>query len=515
MQTNAAQLPDDVTALKVLVARRDVEIERQKAEIELLEYQLKLLKRRHFAPSSEVTPVYQRTLFNEAEADGPAGAAVDEADDDVEVEPHKRRRPKRRPLPADLPRERVVHDLAHSEKICPHDGSPLHVIGEETSEQLDIVPARVRVIVHARLKYGCRACAEHVQTASLPPQPIPKSMASAGLLAFIATAKYVDGLPLARIEKIFTRMGIDIGRATLASWMIRLAFLFTPLLNLLRETLESGPAIYMDETRVQVLTGTGKKPTAQTTMWVQVRDGPLDKKGVVLFEYATSKAAEVARRLLSGFKGTVMTDGYEGYDAAIASLSGIRHVADWVHARRYLIDARDAKPEPAKAVTANAALAYIKRLFAIERELETVSPDERARARQERAVPILAEMRAWLDETRPKVPPKSPTGAALAYLDGQWEKLVRYVEDGNVLMHNNLAENAIRPFVVGRKAWLFSATVRGAHASAAIYSLIETAKANGLEPYWYLRHVIAKLPAAKSIEDYEALLPWNVQLPEA
>ena len=310
---------------------------------------------------------------------------------------------------------------------------------------------------------------------------------------------------------MFQRLGIDLPRASLAHWMVKTGELVQPLVNLLRDDLLASGFVQCDETRYQVLKEPGKAATSQSYLWVQLAPEP----GVVLYDYDASRSAEVPKRLLAGFEGFLQTDGYEGY-GAIGQEPGITHVGCWAHARRKFDEALRAQKSSAKKKRslkeskALQGLAFIQKLYKIERQIQENPPDEIHRIRQERSRSVMEELRSWLTEAMPRVPPQSLTGKALAYLDGQWPKLIRVLEDGRLSIDTNRVENAIRPFVVGRKNWLFADTVRGAQASANLYSLIETAKANGVEPFAYLRYVLAELPAATTLDEVEVLLPRHV-----
>jgi len=335
-------LPDDVEALKALVhqhqqelaaleARKDAERSaleaRKDAEIAYLREQLNLAIAKRFGPASERIPADQLGLFNEAEAHAET-AGVDEAPETetVTVPAHARKRPGRRPLPDYLPRVEVVHELPEAERVCPHDGSALKRIGEETREQLDVIPAKVQVIRHVRVKYACPCCQQHVVRAPPPPELLPKSNASAGMLAYVATAKYVDALPLARQAHILERAGIDLPRATLAGWMVKTGARVQPLINLLRERLVAHDLVQMDETPIQVLKEDGRSAQSTSFMWV-ARGGPPDEK-VLLYHYAPSRSGAVPQELLDGFTGILQTDGYAGYDAVVAA-RGLTGVGCW------------------------------------------------------------------------------------------------------------------------------------------------------------------------------------------
>lgn len=496
------QLPNDVNALKKIIADKQ-------QHIHLLEEQLRLERHRQFGAKSEKNPG-QGELFNEAEQS--ADDEATNADEAVETETityTRKQTSGRKPLPEHLPRVRIEHELSEDEKAC-SCGCMLSVIGEETSEQLDIIPAQVQVLVHVRKKYACRQCESGVKTAPLPPQPIPKSNASPGLLAHIAVAKYQDALPLYRQQQIFKRMDINLPRNTLANWMIKAGTLAQPLLNLLNDQLLSESLVHCDETPIQVLKEPDKPAQSKSYMWVRVSGLP-DKR-IVLYEYASSRSGDVAKQLFEGYSGYLQTDDYAGYHA-IGKRAEITHLGCWAHARRKFVEAQKVatpKGSKPKAGKADIALSYISKLYGIERRIKNEPIEVRHDIRQKESREILGQLRAWLDNTLHKVLPKGALGKALGYLDKNWDKLTVYTEDGRLLLDNNIAENAIRPFVIGRKNWLFSDTPKGAKASAALYSLIETAKANGLEPYAYLRHIFKELPAAESLEEIEALLPWNI-----
>lgn len=507
------QLPDDIDSLKRLIFSQRETIARYQENIRWLEECNRLLKQKRFGVSSEKLSPQQRLLFNESEH--AVDRVTDEvtpkpaADETVRVEAHDRAKRGRRPLPDYLPRNRVVIDFAEDQKVCEKDGTPLHVIREEVSEQLEYFPARIEVTQYVRPVYGCRKCEETIKTAPAPSHPIPKSIASPSLLAQIAIAKYADALPLHRQEVILKRIGVEISRGTLASWMIKVGDLFTPLVNLLRDKLLEAPLIHCDETPIQVLKEAGRPPTSQSYMWVQVRGGPGPR--IVLFEYDPSRSSAVAERLLTGYQGYVQTDGYKGY-SCLTQHEGLIGVGCWAHARRRFHDAVKGAGQGARTGIAKQGLDHIGRLYGVEREIAGMGTIDRLKVRQMKSRLIIDEMRTWLDHVQGTVPPKTLTGQALEYLAKEWSRLVVFLDDPVVPLDNNAAENAIRPFVVGRKNWIFSDTPSGAHASAAIYSIIETAKANNQEPFAYLHHVLSSIAAAKTVEDFEVLLPWRCRV---
>jgi transposase len=504
------QLPDDIDALKSLVADQvarneqlTTENQYYKTQVLTLTEQLNLALARRYAASSEKISPDQVLMFDEAETD--VEVALD-TDDEILVPAHKRKKRGRKPLPDNLPRVDVVHEIPESERHCPHDGALLTEINEVISEQLDIIPAKIQVIRHIRKKYAC-SCGQCIKTAPLPAQPIPKSMASPGLLAHITVSKYQDALPLYRQETILQRIGVELPRATLANWMVQAGTLIQPVINLLRDRLLDYDILQMDETTVQVLNEQGKAAQSKSYLWLQ-RGGPPDQP-VVLYDYDPGRGAGVPKRLLAGFTGYLQTDGYDGYNAVVAE-NALTHVGCMAHARRKFSEAVKAQGKNKKRGKAHRGLALIQKLYRVEKQARRLDPEERYAHRQQQARPVLNDLRSWLDVTLPLVPPTSTTGKALNYLHREWDKLIRYLDDGRIEIDNNGAENAIRPFVVGRKNWLFSASVKGVKASANLYSLIETAKANGLEPYAYLRYLFTALPKADTVEVIEALLPGNV-----
>jgi transposase len=508
MISTAQTLPDNIEELKEIAYHFEV-------ENNILREQVRHLRAKLFGRKTEkdlhVQDDGQGLLFNEAEA----FSSVEEVKEDIEIKAHKRKKRGRKPLPADIPRIDVIHDLSEEEKVCAC-GCIKSRIGEEVSEQLDMIPAKIQVIRNIRYKYVCKNCEgveadeAAVTIAPLPEQIIPKSMATPGLLAHIITAKFVDALPFYRQEGQFSRLGIDIPRSTMCGWAIKLADRCEPLLELLNKEIRSGPLINIDETTVQVMKEPNRSNKTKSYMWI-FRGGDPDKP-VLVYQYHPTRSGDVVSEYLDGYKGYVQSDGFSGYDF-LDHNQEIIHVGCWAHVRRKFVDVVKAsgKRKSVKGRTGNAEIAidYIRRLYAIEKNAkdQELGYEELYEERQKYAKPILDEFKGWLDEISPKTPPKGLLGKAISYALGQWDRLVRYIDDGRLRPDNNLAENAIRPFVVGRKNWLFSGHPNGARASAALYSLIETAKANNLEPYSYLRYLFDRLPHAKSEDDYVALLP--------
>jgi transposase len=512
MKMDAITLPDNADELKEIIEHKQYRIEFLEERVRVLTHALFGRKSEKRAPSEE-EGLQQLHLFNEAEA----LVEEEKREEPLTVPAHTRRKPKRKPLPPDLPRVEVIHDIDEKEKLC-GCGEQLTKIGEEVTEKLDIEPAKIRVIRHIRYKYACGNC-EGVETegptvkmAPPPPEMIPKGIATPGLLAHIAVSKYQDALPLYRQEKIFSRHGIDLSRSTMAGWMVRSAECCNPLMELVQKELLEGPLVNADETPVQVMNEPGRENTTKSYMWVFRGGDP--QSPVILFRYHPTRSGDVPREILKGYQGYLQTDAFSAYEGMEKEMPGILLVGCFAHVRRNFIKVIDARGSEAKKKpgSAEVALEYIRKLYVIEKTTRAsgLSPPEMLELRKEKATPVLDEFRVWMGKRVIQTPPKGLLGKALSYALNHWPKLIRYVEDEHITPDNNLAENAIRPFVIGRKNYLFMGHPNGAHGAATLYSLIETAKACRLEPYRYLRYLFEKLPCAQTEEDYKALLPQNL-----
>jgi len=495
---NPADIETEVGRLRDVLVRKD-------RRIELLEGMLAQAHALQFGSSSEKLPAdEQGLLFNESEAYCDIEPQL--ALNDIIVPEHKRRKKKRISIPAELPREDIIYDLTDIEKFCPHDGTALKLIGQDQHEQLDIIPAKVKVLRHLCQKYACPCCKSYIVSAKKPKQPIEKSIASAGLLAHIVTGKYADALPLYRQVSILERSGITLDRTSLANWMIHCGDLVQSIINRILDTLQQQPVLHMDETPVQVLEEPGRKAQNKSYMWVISSLQQSSQPGV-LFHYSPTRNGDTPKLKLNDFSGALMVDGYEGYQAA-CNEGQLTRLGCWAHARRKFTDAKKQQVK-GKTGRADQVLSLIQQLYRVEKESEDYTVDQRYEIRQKQSKAILSKLRKWLDKAIANTPPKTAIGKAVQYLQNQWPRLTGYVEDGCYPIDNNRAENSIRPFVIGRKNWLFSASQKGAKSSANLYSIIETAKANGLEPYSYLKLLFTQLPSAETLEDIDALLPWN------
>ena len=484
--------------------------------------QIRLSRQRLFGRSSEAHVGQQSLQFDEVEQTAvgsteeqdqalipAAGADASEAGAVVQKASSSapRARGKRAPIPPYITRVDVTIDVPEDKRVCKCCGKTMVEIGEEISEQLTIIPMKVEAITFHRKRYGCPTREHAPIIAERPPQVLPKSNASNDLLAMLITAKYVDGVPLARMEYILGRAGAIVPRVTLARWMIQTAEKLKPLEVAMNQVLTQYPALGIDETPVQVLKEKDRSPSTKSYMWV--RKGGPPERPVVLYHYAPSRGKEVPVDLLKDWRGYLMCDGYPGYDE-VGKRDGVELLACWVHARRGFVDAIKLQPKGKKG-RANEMVEKIARLYKAEKEHRLSDAEERHRARQEMSKPILDEIRLWLDENIPRTPPKGALGEAMAYMNKYWPRLIRYCERSDLPIDNNEVERAIRPFAIGRRAWLFSDTPAGAEASARLYSMVETAKANGLEPYTWLLKVMRGLLEARKSGNWEHLMPWNLK----
>jgi transposase len=496
-----------VPELLQALEQKDHIIEEQRKLLRLMEEKLRLAQIRRFGASSEKQP-HMGDLFDEAELE----AALDDIEaqlppDETSPLPRQRRKPRQR-FSDQLPRVQIHLTLSDEQKA-----GASKTFFTKVKEELDIVPAQARVLEYWQEKavFDDDTGGQRIETAGRPIHPLGKCIASVQLLAYLLVAKYADALPLYRLEQILKRYGGAITRTTMANWVIRLDDVFKPLINLLREHQLGGDYLQVDETRIQVLKETGKAATSDKWMWL-VRGGPPDRPAV-LFEYDVSRGEHVPSRLLAGFAGVLQADGYAGYNDVCRNNAIIR-IGCWDHARRKFVEASKATPAKKKGdkvSKADVALSQIRKLYAIEKKLGELDAEQKTIQRQRLSQPVLDDLKTWLETNQRRVPKDSLTAVAINYTLNQWEELVGYCQDGRLHISNALAENAIRPFAVGRRNWLFSDTPRGARASATCYSLIETAKANGLEPSAYLSHVLQHIGAADTVEKLEALLPWNIQ----
>jgi transposase len=498
----AMDLPDDVETLKRLLVEERAARRVDQAEIHSLKLQLAYLKRQQYGQSSE--QLSEKIGQLELTLEDLEAAAVTSTV--PKIEPAVRKSV-RRPLPADLPRENVVHQPTLLDTCsCPSCGGALKPLGEDVSEMLEYIPSRFKVIRHVRPKLACSRCDKIVQAAAAS-RPIARGLAGPGLLAHVLVSKYADHLPLYRQSQIFARSGIHLDRSTLADWVGGAHELLAPLVEALAGHVLAGTHLHADDTPYPVLApGTGKTKIAR--IWTYVRDERSWGSKVppaVLFRYTPDRKGVHPRTHLSEFVGALHADGYAGFDRLFEA-GRIHEIACWAHARRKFFDLYEATQSP----IAHEALERIGALYGIESEIRGKPPDERRTMRQARAGPLLDDLRAWLHSTTRQLSKKSDAAGAIRYTLWRWEALCRYRDDGRAELDNNAAERALRTIALGRKNHLFAGADTGGERAAGIYSLIGTAKLNDIDPQAYLRYVLERI-AEHPINQIGELLPWSVR----
>jgi transposase len=514
----AADLPNDVEALKSIVLERSAALAArsaaleaaealvisQKLELEKLRFEIACLKRMRYGRSSEQldAKIAQMQLTLED-----LEASLAEKPEQLRPMPKEpAAKPVRGPLPAHLPREDVVHGTACS---CPACGGALRRLGEDVSEMLEYVPGRYQVIRHVRPKYSCAKCQKIVQ-ASAPSRPIARGLAGPGFLAHVLVSKYADHLPLYRQSQIYAREGLELDRSTLADWVGGASALLAPLVECLGRYVLNAQKIHGDDTPVPVLCP-GRGTTKQGRLWTYVRDdrpAAGTEPAAVLFRYSPDRKGERPKAHLASFTGVLQADAYAGFERLYGER--IQEAACWAHVRRKFYEIHVAHASPIAAE----ALDRIGRLYGVEAEIRGRPADERRSVRQARAGPELEALRGWLQTTVTKLSTKSELALAIRYALSRWTALTRYRDDGRLEIDNNAAERALRAVALGRKNWLFAGSDDGGERAAVIYSLLGTAKLNDLDPEGYLRYVLERI-ADHPINRIEELLPWNVlaQLP--
>lgn len=498
----------DAQTLERLLAQKEAELLEAKLLVEKLKLELLLHKRARFGASSErLKEITQLELLVEEleterkRIEPPSENAVvaEEADDAP-------RRPRRKPLPEHLPRETQVHEPPQAERCaCDGCGGNLRWLGEDVSEVLDIVPARFKVVRHVRPKYVCSKCQTIVQ-APAASRPIARGMAGAGLLAHVITSKFADHIPLYRQSEIYARDGVELERSTLAGMVGSCAALLEPLVEAVQRYVVGACKLHADDMPLPVL-APGKGRTKTGRLWVYVRDDrPVasDTAPAVWFEYSPDRKGERPHKHLESFAGILQADGYAGFDALYAS-GRVSEAACWAHARRKYVELHETSGSP----QARVAIDKIAELYVIEKAIRGKPADERRQIRQMQAAPRLAALKQWMDDTLAKTSAKSGLGKAILYSAKRWAALTRYADDGRIEIDNSAAERGLRCVALGRNNYLFAGSDTGGQRAAAMYSLIGTAKLNGLDPQAYLRYVLERI-ADHPINRINDLLPWNV-----
>ena len=488
MEIDPKQLPEDASALRQMVMGLLEEAEQRERKLRQLQHWVEQLLRARYGPRRERVDEHQLFLFAAAIlAQGgktPPASEESEAPQSKSASPHRGHG--RGALPKSLQRQRVVYDLGDAKRQCPECQEPLKRIGEDVSERLEYVPASLVVIEEACQKYACpKGCT--VVTAEKPMAPIEKGLPGPGLLAHVAVSKYGDHLPLYRQEEIFHRQGVELPRQTMCDWMRECADLVSPLYELMKERVLDSKAVQTDDTPVPVLdpdlprTRTGR-------IWTYVGD---DAHPYTVYDYTPNRSRDGPEEFLKEFRGYLQADAYSGYDHFYEDPQrGIAEVACWAHARRNFYEAQSSD-----LMRSTVMLAYIRLLYDVEREAreKQLKGEARRALRQEKAKPILDDIRAYLEREQPQVLPKSPEGKAIAYTLSNWKALARYADDGDLEIDNNGAERSLRGVAVGRKNWMFYGSDNGGHTAAVLTSLIATAKRLGLDPFAYLRDIFARL----------------------
>jgi transposase len=474
---------DDLPTARALIASLHEQLTKSQREIAALRHELDILCQRLFGKKSERVDPRQLKLALEQLANerGPITEPVEMDSGETPVRGHARRRPTgRRPLPAQLPRRRIEIDIAEADKQCRCGGTRTR-IGEDVAEKLEYEPARFVVVETARLKYACPHCHEGVVEAPAPPQAVEKSLAGEGLLAHVVVSKYVDHLPLHRLEGIFAREGIDLPRSTLCGWVADVATALTPIGEQLRREITAADYLQTDDTTITVLGDDGG--SFKGRIWTYL--DPLARQ--VMFDATPTHEGDGPQTFLAGFRGTLQADAYSGYDALYQS-GGVIESGCWAHARRRFVEAFMTDTSAALMI------ALIQQLYQVERDAAVLDPAGRRALRQEQSVPLLAKIDAERQALARSVLPKSPVGEAVRYLTNQWVALQRFADDGRLAIDNNRAENQLRLIAVGRKNWLFAGSFEGARRAALLYSLVQSCKLIDVSPFDYLKDVLRRLP---------------------
>jgi transposase len=514
---NRTETSPTIEELQQQTAKQAQQIVELSAELKWYKEQVRLAQQKRYSASSERTHPDQLALdiFNEAEAE--ANPTLPEPT--VEMITYKRKKKvgaREAKLDA-LPVETIEYRLSEEEQVCPCCAGKMHGMSTEVRRELKIIPAEVKVVEHVRHVYACRRCEQEairtpIITAPMPAPVAGGSLASPSILAHIMSQKYVDSLPLYRQEQQFLRLGVQLSRQTMANWLIAGSERWlTPLYDYMHAELLKRDIAHADETTLQVLKEPGRTAQTKSYLWLY-RTGRIGPD-IILYDYQPGRGGEHPEAFLAGFKGYLQTDGYSGYN----KMKNVTQLGCWSHARRYYHEALQVVPAAQRSQTAAAeGLAFCNALFAVERKWKDATPEKRYAARLAESKPILDAFSAWLEAQRLRVLPKGLLGKAITYSLNQWEKLNVFLQDGRLEIDNNRSERSIKPAVIGRKNFLFSNTPRGAKASAMIYSVVETAKANGLKPQAYLQHLFERLPQLADPTDPEILsklAPWSASLP--
>ena len=488
------------------------------------EERFRLSQHKLFAQSSEKSKADEnQTLLIFDEAENEADIRYKEPTSEKITYTRKKRAYSHKDDISSLPIEVIEHSIPEEERICPECGGQMHVMGHDSRQELTIIPAQVKVVEHRREIYSCRNCERNNITVPVIKTPMPKpvikgSAASASFIAHIMAQKFINAVPLYRQEMSFLQHDFFLSRQTMANWLINTSQKWLkPIYEIMHRTLLKEEILHADETVLQVLKEPGRASRSESYMWLY-RTGGYASNPIVLYEYKPTRSSSHPKEFLNGYTGYLHTDGYAGYKTLARENNGITLCGCWAHARRKFHEAVQALP-PEEQQTGNhesqKGLEYCNSLFALERRYENISIEERHIQRLQHSKPITDQLFKWANALSVKVLPKSLLGKAVTYVLEQKPYLETFYKDGRLEVSNNRAERSIKPFVIGRKNWLFCCTPKGAESSSIIYSMIETAKANGLKPYEYLKHILETIPNIQNKEDYNTLLPWSKELPQS
>jgi transposase len=492
------ELPDDPQLLRQIIQQKNREIEHHRSTIQEQHETIHALKqsdqqkthriqelvRKLYGPRSERIDPSQLTLFHLGEEQGESSSDEEAQEEVEEKRTRKRKKPRRRRIPDELPWPRIVHELPEAELPCPCCGEQRQAFGKQVTEQVEYIPETLVALQHVQKKYHCKQCEGQVATAEKPHQPIDRGLPGPGLLAQIVVSKYGDHQPLYRLERITRRQGLELARSTTCGWSQAAAQIAYPLYELLVSLALSSKVLHTDDTEVQVQEK-GRGRTRRGQVWVYVGDA---EHPYTVYDFTGDRSRDGPARFLRCFSGYLQADAYAGYDQIYAQgteAGPVTEVACWAHARRYFHEARQENP-----ARAHAAKGWIRQLYQIESEAESMDAEARRQLRQQKAKPILDELHAYLNKQKEDVLPKSPMGKASHYALSNWTALNRYLEDGDLAIDNNAAENALRQIALGRKNWLFAGNDAGGQTAAILFTLIKSAERHGLDPFAYFREVL-------------------------
>jgi len=484
LQKSSLQVPDNLEQCQQLIVQ-------MYEQMQNMQYRLDHVLRLKYGPKAETVIPGQMRLFDAPVAETPQAEQIDTDSDRKSSEGEGSKGHGRKKPAKSLPRRRVVYELPESERNCRCCAQELAIIGEEVSEQYDYTPASVEVVEHVRLKYACKNCQENVEIAAKPSVPVERGLAAAGMLAYVATSKFADHLPLNRLEGIFKRDGAVLSRSTMCDWLAATAGILSPLYEAMKGEVLNSKVVWTDDTPVKMQDRSHEKNIREARLWVYIGDS---RHQFTIFDFTESRKRDGPLKFLANYKGYLQADAFAGYDCIYAG-GNVVEVACHAHARRKFFEALSTNK-----FLCTVALNIIRYLYQLERQASEMSPEQRLELRLKFAEPALRAYRKWLDWQYIRTLPKSPFGKAIAYSLNNWAALCRYVQDGDLTIDNNKSERAVRPVAIGRKNWLFAGSKEGGKTAAIISSFIQSCKQHGLNPYSYLKDVLIQLTSRTKVE---------------